>query len=65
MKKDHISIPEPSSKFLKVNCKECGEEQVVYSHATSSVTCNACGNVIAEPRGSAAKIIGKVSGQAD
>jgi len=38
MKKDHILIPEPSSKFLKVNCKECGEEQVVYSHATTSVT---------------------------
>ena len=65
MKKDHIPIPEPSSKFLKVNCKECGEEQVVYSHASTSVTCNACGNVIAEPSGSVAKIIGKISGQAD
>ena len=52
MKKDHIEIPEPSSKFLKVNCDECGEPQVVYSHASTTVACNSCGNTITEPTGS-------------
>ena len=28
MKKDHIEIPKPSSKFQKVNCNECGELQI-------------------------------------
>ena len=49
MKKEHILIPEPNSKFLKISCKECEKENIVYSHASTSVTCKSCGNVIAEP----------------
>ena len=62
MKKEHIEIPEPSSKFQKVNCNECNEENIVYSHASSEVTCKSCGNVIAEPTGSVASLHGKISG---
>ncbi len=65
MKKDHIGIPEPSSKFHKFNCDECVELQVVYSHASTAVACNSCGNAIAEPTGSKAKINGKISGSAE
>jgi len=61
MKKEHILSPEPNSKFLKVNCKECEEENIVYSHASMPVTCKSCGNVIAKPTGSKAQIIGKIS----
>jgi len=64
MKKSHIEIPEPSSKFQKIECGQCGEIQIVFSHASSSVTCNSCGNIIAESTGSIAKINGKVSGTA-
>ncbi len=62
MKKEHQLIPETKSKFLKVNCKECEEENIVYSHASTPVTCGSCGNIIAKPAGSKAKIIGKISG---
>ena len=62
MKKEHILIPEPNSKFLKINCKECEKENIVYSHASTSVMCKSCGNVIAEPTGSKARISGKISG---
>ncbi len=65
MKKDHILIPEPKSKFLKINCKECGELQIVFSHASTSVSCNSCGNIIAKPTGAIAKIFGKHSGNAE
>lgn len=65
MKKEHIEIPEPSSKFQKIDCGECGETQIVYSHASTPVTCNSCGNIITEPTGSIAKISGKVSGSAE
>jgi len=65
MKKDHIEIPKPSSKFQKVNCDECGELQVVYSHASTSVACNSCVNAMAERRGSKAKINCKISGSAE
>ncbi|MDX1533931.1 MAG: 30S ribosomal protein S27e, partial [Nitrosopumilaceae archaeon] len=52
-------------KFLKVGCGECGEVQVVYSHASTSITCNSCGNEIAKPSGAVAKLNGKVSGNAE
>ena len=62
MKKEHILIPEPNSKFLKISCKECEKENIVYSHASTPVTCKSCGNVIAEPSGGNARIIGKILG---
>jgi len=65
MKKEHILIPTPGSKFQKVKCKECEEENIVYSHASTQVTCKSCGNVIAEPTGSRAIIHGKVLGSAE
>ena len=49
MKKAHIPIPEPSSKFQKIKCSECEEEQIVYSHTTTVIKCNSCGNPIAQP----------------
>ncbi|MDH3278181.1 MAG: 30S ribosomal protein S27e [Nitrosopumilus sp.] len=65
MKKDHIEIPKPASKFQKVDCGECGEQQVVYSHASTTIACNSCGNTLAEPTGSKATINGKISGSAE
>ena len=65
MKKGHIEIPKPASKFQKVNCEECGELQILYSHASTVVSCNSCGNTISEPTGSKAKINGKISGSAE
>lgn len=65
MKRNHILVPKPSSKFYKVSCKECDEEQIVYSHVSTSVTCNSCGNIIAKPTGSKAEINGKILGNLD
>lgn len=65
MKREHKLIPEPSSKFQKVKCKECDEENIVYSHASSSVTCKSCGNVIAEPSGGVATLHGDISGSVE
>ena len=62
MKKEHILVPEPNSKFLKVNCKECEKENIVYSYASTPVTCKSCGNMISEPTGGKARIIGTISG---
>jgi len=65
MKKEHILVPQPNSKFQKVKCKECDEENIVFSHASSDVTCKSCGNVIAEPTGSIAILHGEISGSAE
>ena len=60
MKKDHVLVPEPNSKFNKVKCHECEEEQIVYSHSSTQVICNSCGNVLSKATGSIAQIKGKI-----
>jgi small subunit ribosomal protein S27e len=65
MKKGQILIPKPSSRFQKVQCNECNEESVVYSHVAMNVTCKSCGNILAESTGSRAKINGKILGSAE
>lgn len=65
MKKDHILIPAPTSKFLKISCKECEEIQVVFSHATTSVRCDKCGNALTKSTGSKALMHGRVVGSTE
>jgi small subunit ribosomal protein S27e len=53
-------IPKPSSVFLRVKCPKCGNEQLVFSNAVNKITCNVCGETLAEPSGGRAKIKGEV-----
>ena len=47
---------ETRSKFLKVKCPDCDNEQLVFEKATSVVECNVCGRVLAEPTGGKASL---------
>ena len=51
-------IPQPKSKFLMVECNVCSNTQIVFSHSTTRVKCNVCGEVIVEPTGGKAQIKG-------
>lgn len=53
-------VPRPRSKFLRVKCPDCGNEQTIFDSATIVVKCNVCDNVLAEPAGGKAKIRGEV-----
>lgn len=53
-------IPKPTSVFLRVRCPDCGNEQIVFSHAAMTVHCNICGALLAEPSGGKARIMGEV-----
>jgi small subunit ribosomal protein S27e len=44
------------SKFLKLKCKKCKNEQVVFNKASKDVKCLVCGETIAETTGGKAKI---------
>lgn len=48
------------SKFLKVKCNDCENEQIVFDRASSIVRCNVCGRTLAEPRGGKAEIKGEI-----
>ncbi len=47
---------ETRSKFLKIKCPDCENEQLVFEKATSVVECTVCGRVLAEPTGGKAVI---------
>ncbi|MEW6593048.1 MAG: 30S ribosomal protein S27e [Candidatus Hadarchaeota archaeon] len=53
------------AKFLKVRCTSCGNEQSVYSHATTAVKCLVCGKTLASPKGGKAEIKATVLGAAE
>ncbi len=53
-------IPRPRSRFLRVKCPNCGNEQVVFSNAVNKVNCNVCGAELAEPSGGRAIIKGEI-----
>lgn len=59
-RKYKILIPEPKSRFVKVQCPDCGNEQIIFDHATFTVRCIVCGRVLAQPTGGKAKILGRI-----
>jgi len=61
MRKRKILIPQPKSKFVRVRCPECGNEQIIFDHAKIYVKCIVCGTILAEPTGGKARIKGIIA----
>ncbi|MCJ2556972.1 MAG: 30S ribosomal protein S27e [Candidatus Thermoplasmatota archaeon] len=55
-----VDLPGPKSKFLQVRCPDCPNEQIVFDHASTKVTCLVCGATIVRPKGGKAEIRGEV-----
>ena len=53
-------IREPTSKFVKLRCPKCKNEQIAFGKSASIVKCLVCGKVLAEPSGGKAKIKARV-----
>lgn len=45
-----------AENFFKLRCEECGNEQNVFSRASTKVECMVCGEVLAKPSGGAAEL---------
>jgi len=48
------------SKFLRVTCSKCKNEQIVFNKASSRIKCLVCDSELSEPTGGKAKIKTKV-----
>ena len=57
MKRKDMLTPVPKSKFLRVQCPECGNEQTVFSSVASIVKCTICGKELALPTGGKSKLL--------
>jgi small subunit ribosomal protein S27e len=57
LRKREVLTPMPKTKFIKIECPDCGNEQVTFSHASIVVKCNICGRELVRPTGGKAKIL--------
>lgn len=50
------------NRFIKIKCKDCGNEQVTYSKISSPVACNICGATLARPTGGTLELAAEIIG---
>ncbi len=50
----------PKSKFVKVKCEGCKNEQIIFGKSSTAIKCLVCSKVVAEPTGGKIKIKGKI-----
>jgi small subunit ribosomal protein S27e len=58
MKKELVQSPK--SRFLKVECLKCKNEQIIYNKASQDVKCLVCGNILSETTGGMSTIKAKI-----
>ncbi|MBW2981263.1 30S ribosomal protein S27e [Candidatus Woesearchaeota archaeon] len=51
---------ETSSKFIKVRCPKCKNEQIIFGKAALDIKCLVCGKVLAEPSGGKSRIKSRI-----
>jgi small subunit ribosomal protein S27e len=49
-------VQQPRSRFLKVKCLDCENEQIIFGYASTEVKCLKCGKVLARPSGGKARL---------
>ncbi len=53
-------LKEPTSKFIKVRCAKCKNEQIIFGKASTEVKCLVCGKPLAESTGGKVKIRARI-----
>jgi small subunit ribosomal protein S27e len=49
-----------SSKFVKVHCSKCKNEQIIFGNVSTEVKCLVCGKTLAEPSGGKSRVKSKI-----
>ena len=44
-----------TSKFVKLSCRDCGNEQIIFERACTRISCNICGATLVKPAGGKAE----------
>jgi small subunit ribosomal protein S27e len=50
----------PTSKFLKLRCNKCKNEQITFDKSSKEVKCLVCGEILAQPTGGKTKVVARV-----
>ena len=54
------STREPISKFIKMRCPKCKNEQISFGKVSTCVPCLVCGKKLAEPTGGKSKVKARI-----
>ena len=54
------ALKEPESKFIKLRCPKCRNEQIVFGKSASKIKCLVCGKLLAEPSGGKTRVKARV-----
>lgn len=46
--------------FIRVKCKKCRNEQIIFDRASTEVRCLVCGELLAKPTGGKANIMTEI-----
>lgn len=55
-----MELKEPSSKFIKIRCPKCKNEQITFGKSSTEVKCLVCSKILVEPSGGKSKIRARV-----
>ncbi len=47
-----------ASRFIRITCKDCGHEVVIFERASTVINCSVCGATLAQPAGGKAVLVG-------
>lgn len=47
----------PKSRFIRVRCLKCRNEQIIFNKASTIVKCLNCGAILAKPTGGKAELV--------
>ena len=53
-------MQEPNSKFIKVRCPKCKNEQTIFGKASTKIKCLVCDKTLADATGGKSKIKSRI-----
>jgi len=59
-RKEKDLIPQPKSRFLRVKCLNCGNQQIIFGCSATDVECLVCGKMLLQSTGGKARILTKI-----
>ena len=53
-------MKQPDSKFIKVRCQKCKNEQIIFGKAAEEVHCLVCDSILANPTGGKTQVEARI-----
>jgi small subunit ribosomal protein S27e len=54
------ALKETGSKFIKIRCPKCKNEQIMFGKASTLINCLVCGKTLAEPTGGKSRVKARI-----